>query len=79
MPENVPDDVSPMQWGWLADAVLGVHIGIAVSIVLGQLAILAGGFVGAQQVRNFKFLLTHLLLIVFAPTFGHQGACHLDG
>ncbi len=59
------ENVSPTQWRLLADSVLCVHILIAVFIVLGQLAILAGGLVGAQSVRSFKFRFTHLMLIVF--------------
>lgn len=59
------DNLSASQWRLLADALLCLHLGIAAFIVLGQLAIVVGGFFGNRAVRNFSFRLTHVLLILF--------------
>lgn len=65
MVEVVTQTNTQAQWGLLADAVLGLHLGIAAFVVLGQLAIIAGGIIGSKAVRNLRFRLTHLALIVF--------------
>lgn len=50
--------------GWLADALLALHVGIVLFVVLGQVAILLGGWRRWRWVRNFAFRATHLALIV---------------
>ena len=59
------DQISQVQWGYLADAVLCAHIAVVAFVVLGQVMIVAGGVAGTQWVRNLKFRLAHLLVIVF--------------
>ena len=59
------ENLSHAHWRLLADGVLFAHVAIAAFIVVGQLAIIVGGVVGSRAVRNLKFRLTHLALIVF--------------
>jgi len=49
----------------LADAILGIHVGIVAFVVLGTFAILAGGLRGWPWVRNRAFRIAHLALMVF--------------
>lgn len=49
----------------LADAILVLHVGIVAFVVLGSLAILAGGPLRWRWVRNRAFRLGHLALMVF--------------
>lgn len=49
----------------MADSVLCTHIAIAAFVVFGQGIIVAGGMAGIGWVRNLKFRLVHLLMIVF--------------
>jgi hypothetical protein len=57
--------LSPFLAAWLADAILAAHVAIVAFVVLGTLAILAGGPLGWRWVRGFGFRLSHLLLMVF--------------
>lgn len=50
---------------WLADAILALHVVLVAFVVLGTLAILAGGPAGWRWVRGRSFRMTHLALIVF--------------
>ncbi|MDQ3495110.1 MAG: DUF2784 domain-containing protein [Pseudomonadota bacterium] len=50
---------------WLADALLALHVGIVVFVVLGTVAILVGGWRGWGWVRNRRLRITHLGLMVF--------------
>lgn len=47
----------------LADAVLGVHVGFVAFVVIGLLAILAGGIRGWAWVRRPAFRIAHLAAI----------------
>lgn len=49
----------------LADAILVAHVGVVAFVVLGTLAILAGGPLGWRWVRNRAFRIVHLALMVF--------------
>lgn len=49
----------------LADAILVLHVGIVVFVVLGSLAILVGGPAGWGWVRNRAFRIGHLALMAF--------------
>lgn len=49
----------------LADTILVLHVGIVAFVVLGTLAILAGGPLGWRWVRGRAFRITHLALMVF--------------
>lgn len=57
------DMLSPTMARWLADLVLVVHVGIVLFVVLGQLAIVLGGWQGWAWVRHFGLRVTHLALI----------------
>lgn len=59
------DALSPSLAALLADAILALHVGIVAFVVLGQLAILLGGWRGWGWVRNFAFRLAHLVLMLF--------------
>ena len=53
----------PEAAGWLADAILALHVGVVAFVVLGTLAILVGGPSGWCWVRGFGFRATHLALM----------------
>lgn len=55
--------VSPGLAGLLADAILALHVGVVVFVVLGTLLILAGGPLGWRWVRARTFRLVHLALV----------------
>ncbi len=55
--------LSPAVARWLADLILVVHVGIVLFVVLGQLAILLGGWRGWGWIRHFGLRVTHLALI----------------
>ncbi len=55
--------LSPAVARWLADLVLVVHVGIVLFVVLGQLAIVLGGWRGWGWIRHFGLRVTHLALI----------------
>lgn len=59
------DAISADAARWLADTILALHVGIVAFVVLGTLAILAGGPSGWRWVRSRSFRLTHLALMVF--------------
>ncbi|TYT27172.1 DUF2784 domain-containing protein [Luteimonas viscosa] len=48
----------------LADAILALHVGVVAFVVLGLLAILAGGPLGWRWIRGLAFRATHLLLML---------------
>ncbi len=50
---------------WLADALLALHVGIVVFVVLGTVAIVVGGWRGWGWVRNRRLRIAHLGLMVF--------------
>jgi len=47
-----------------ADLVLALHVGVVLFVVLGQVAILVGGWRGWRWVRGFEFRATHLSLML---------------
>ena len=57
--------LSPASAATLADAILLLHVGIVVFVVLGTMLILVGGWRRWRWVRGFKWRLVHLLLIAF--------------
>lgn len=59
------DALPPTIAALLADAILALHAGIVAFVVLGQLAILVGGWRRWHWVRNFGFRIAHLLLMLF--------------
>jgi hypothetical protein len=59
------ETLSPAVAARLADAVLAAHVAVVAFVLLGTLAILAGGPLGWRWVRGFGFRLSHLLLMVF--------------
>ena len=50
--------LSPAVARWLADLILVVHVGIVLFVVLGQLAILLGGWRGWGWIRHFGLRVT---------------------
>lgn len=58
-------DLSPATADLLADAILVLHVGVVAFVVLGEALILLGGLRGWTWVRNFKWRLAHVLLMVF--------------
>lgn len=57
--------LSPGQYRLLADAVLTLHFGIVVFVVLGLPLILVGAFRHWAWVRNFWFRMLHLAAIAY--------------
>lgn len=57
------DFLSPDIARWLADLVLVAHVGIVLFVLLGQFAILIGGWRGWHWVRGFALRMAHLVLI----------------
>ncbi len=49
----------------LADAILVLHAGVVLFVVLGQVLILAGGAAGWRWVRHRPFRLVHLCVIAY--------------
>jgi hypothetical protein len=49
--------------GWLADAILVLHVGIVAFVVLGALAIPLGAWRGWRWVRDLRWRVTHLVLM----------------
>lgn len=65
--------MSPTHAGWLADAILVVHVGIVGFVLLGALAIA----IGARRwrwVRGFRWRLAHVLLMGFIAVQAWLGA-----
>ena len=58
------DSLPPALAGHLADAILALHVGVVAFVVLGTLAILAGGPSGWRWVRGWGFRTAHLLLVL---------------
>ena len=56
--------MSPTLAACLADAILALHVGVVAFVVLGTLAILAGGPLGWHWVRGRAFRSAHLLLML---------------
>ncbi|MCZ2495539.1 DUF2784 family protein [Xylophilus sp. Kf1] len=56
---------TPDAFRHLADAVLVVHVGVALFIVCGLAAVLLGGLRGWRWVRGLRFRLLHLAAIVY--------------
>ncbi len=61
----MPGAVPPAAAAVLADAILVLHVAVVAFVVLGTLAILAGGPLQWRRVRGFRFRLAHLLLMLF--------------
>ncbi len=55
--------VSPALAGWLADAILVLHVGVVAFVVLGAVAIPLGAWRRWRWVRRFGWRATHLLLM----------------
>lgn len=60
--------MSPEQYKAMADAVLALHFGIVVFVVLGLPLILAGGALHWRWVRNFWFRILHLAAIAYVAS-----------
>ena len=56
--------MSPSLAAVLADVLLGLHVGVVAFVVLGTLAIVAGGPLQWRWVRGFAFRTVHLALMV---------------
>ncbi len=59
------DFLPPVLARQLADAILGLHVGIVLFVVFGLIAILIGGWRRWAWTRNYPFRISHLLLMVF--------------
>lgn len=55
--------VSPALAGWLADAILVLHVGVVAFVVLGAVAIPLGAWRRWRWVRRFGWRATHLVLM----------------
>ena len=53
----------PALAAWLADAVLVLHVGVVVFVVLGALAVVLGGWLGWGWVRGARWRLAHVVLM----------------
>ncbi len=59
------DSFSPGVARWLADAILALHVGIVLFVVLGLVAILIGAWRHWAWTRSYRFRILHLLLMAF--------------
>lgn len=59
------DALPPAAAAFLADAILALHVGIVAFVVLGQAAILFGAWRRWRWIRNFRFRIAHLALMLF--------------
>ena len=59
------DALSPAFAAFLADAILALHVGIVAFVVFGQAAILIGAWRRWRWIRNFRFRIAHLALMLF--------------
>lgn len=59
------DVFSPALAARLADAILALHVGIVLFVILGQAAILIGAWRHWRWIRNFRFRIAHLALMLF--------------
>lgn len=66
--------LSPAQAGWLADAILVLHVGVVAFVLLGALAIALGAWRGWRWVRGFRWRLAHVLLMGFIAAQAWLGA-----
>ncbi|WP_242110760.1 DUF2784 domain-containing protein [Luteimonas aquatica] len=66
--------LSPAAAGGLADAILALHVGVVAFVVLGMLAILAGGPLGWAWVRRPVFRIAHLALMLLIAAQAWLGA-----
>ena len=66
--------MTPALASLLADAILVLHVGIVVFVILGALAIAAGGALRWTWVRGFRWRLAHVLLMVFIALQAWLGA-----
>lgn len=68
----------PAAAGWLADAILAMHVGIVAFVVLGVPAIALGGWRGWGWVRRLPLRLLHLALVCYIALQAWLGvACPL--
>jgi hypothetical protein len=65
-------ELDPSTWGFLADALVVVHLAIVLFVIAGAAAVLVGWICRWQWVRNPWFRLAHLALVVFVAA---QAAC----
>jgi polyferredoxin len=62
----------------LADLILALHALVVAFVVLGQVAIMAGGVLGWRAVRGLALRITHLGLVVYVAVQAWAGvACPL--
>lgn len=59
------DALDPAIAGCLADAILALHVAIVAFVVLGQAAILIGAWRRWRWIRDFRFRIAHLALMLF--------------
>jgi hypothetical protein len=65
----------PLPWaGWLADAILVLHVGIVAFVVLGALAIPLGAWLHWDWVRDFRWRLAHVVLMAVIALQAWLGA-----
>jgi Na+(H+)/acetate symporter ActP len=57
--------MNPEFAGWLADAMLALHVGVVLFVVGLLPLVIVGGMRGWAWVRRFGLRLTHVLLMVF--------------
>lgn len=56
--------MTPAVWGWVADAVLILHVGFVLFVVGGLLTIIVGNLCGWAFVNRLWFRVLHLLAIL---------------
>lgn len=67
-----------MSYGFLADAIVAIHVVYMAFVVFGQLAIMAGAVLKWEWIRNPWFRITHLVAIVIVALEALLGiACPL--
>ena len=66
--------LTPAHAALLADALLAVHMGVVVFVVLGEALVLVGGRLGWPWVRNLPVRVAHLVLMVVIALQAWLGA-----
>jgi hypothetical protein len=64
----------PNRWVILADAIVGFHVAYVGAVVVGFVAILIGGAMGARWVRGFALRAAHLGMIALVCVESFLGA-----
>lgn len=60
-------------YAFAADVLVGIHVLYVLFVVTGQVAVLAGGLLGWEWIRNMKFRIIHLIAILIVAVQSAAG------